>query len=289
MEVNVTKCQNGHYFDKNKHQVCPHCGAEIFTVAEPEKKKSGKGLFKKKVKEDKNNQEISMKTQNNQILIEDVPVTDTSKAVIIEDIPTEGDFRNINIGTEDDIPTEGAFDNGNNVEQEHSNKDAKEDEDMEDQNQNNTSLSGQIKKVTADNDTKTIGMFAVKGNKTNVNTFSGEPVVGWLVCLKGKNFGNEFRIVAGKNSIGRNNTNEISLIGEDSVSREKHAQIIYEPRKKEFFIKPGESSGLTYLNDDSIFETTKLKNNDILEFGDTKFLLVCLCGENFDWKNYIEK
>lgn len=60
MEVNVTKCQNGHYFDKNKHQVCPHCGAEIFTVAEPEKKKSGKGLFKKKVKEDKNNQEISM-------------------------------------------------------------------------------------------------------------------------------------------------------------------------------------------------------------------------------------
>ncbi len=284
MEVNVTKCQNGHYFDKNKHEVCPHCGAGVFTLVEPEKKKAGKGIFKKKDKEVKVSKKTQI-TQNNQIKVEDVPVTDTSKAVVIEDVKTEGDFSQ-GFVTED-VATEGSFEAAKEVTQGRFNNEIKEDTKMETKEQNSTSFSSQLENVTADNDTKTIGMFAAKPNKTEEKTFSGEPVVGWLVCLKGKSFGNEYRIVAGKNSIGRNSTNEIALDGENSVSREKHAQIIYEPRKREFFIKPGESSGLTYLNDESIFDTTKLQDGDILEFGDTKFLLVCLCGENFDWKDYI--
>ncbi len=285
MEVNVTKCQNGHYFDKNKHPVCPHCGAGAMTVAAPEKKKTGKSFFKKREKE-VTVADNEIKTQTNRIKVEDVPVTDTGRAIVIEDVPTEGDFRDNNITTEDK-PTEGVFVNEKEVEQEPSNAEEKVEEETQETVSNDSSLSNQIKKVTAENDTKTIGMFALKGSKTEGNTFNTEPVVGWLVCLKGKNFGNDFRIVSGKNSIGRNDTNDIVLTGEESVSREKHAQIMFEPRKKEFFIKPGESSGFTYLNNETIFEVTKLKNNDILEFGETKFLLVCLCGENFDWKDYI--
>jgi predicted nucleic acid-binding Zn-ribbon protein len=51
MEVRVTKCKNRHYYDANKHPVCPHCGSasilEGSETEQPEKKK-GIQLFKKK-------------------------------------------------------------------------------------------------------------------------------------------------------------------------------------------------------------------------------------------------
>ena len=51
MEVRVTKCQNGHYYDANKHPVCPHCGSSSILegiAMEQPKTKKGMQLFKKK-------------------------------------------------------------------------------------------------------------------------------------------------------------------------------------------------------------------------------------------------
>ena len=116
-----------------------------------------------------------------------------------------------------------------------------------------------------------------------------EPVAGWLVCIGGKQLGKDFKIVTGRNSVGRNSSNYIHLENEESVSREKHAWIFYEPRKRQFYVQPGESSGLTYVNDDTVLESRQLKHGDILEFGDTKFIFIPLCSDGFTWNDYITK
>ena len=115
-----------------------------------------------------------------------------------------------------------------------------------------------------------------------------EPVVGWLVCISGPNQGRDYRICAGLNSIGRERGNRITVYGDKGISREKHAMVIYEPKKMQFFIKPGESSGLTYLNDEYVSGISVLKNGDLIEMGASRFVFVPLCGETFKWENYID-
>ena len=65
--------------------------------------------------------------------------------------------------------------------------------------------------------------------------------------------------------------------------------ITFEPKKRFFYLQPGDSSGLTYLNDDYIDESKKLKPKDIIELGDSKFLFVPLCDETFSWEEYLPK
>lgn len=117
---------------------------------------------------------------------------------------------------------------------------------------------------------------------------SQEPVCGWLVCVEGKYIGGCFQVYAGKNSIGRGKNNRIILAEDDHISREHHALIIYEPKKRNFYIQPGDSSGLTYLNDEYIMEPKQLKNRDRIEIGQCKFLFIPLCGEDFSWEEYLK-
>src|SRR5262245_22865422 len=52
------------------------------------------------------------------------------------------------------------------------------------------------------------------------------PVVGWLVALDGKHKGDDFRIVEGKNKIGRNADCQV-VISDESIGGE-HALISYD-------------------------------------------------------------
>jgi hypothetical protein len=116
-----------------------------------------------------------------------------------------------------------------------------------------------------------------------------EPVVGWLVCIGGPHIGECFNVYAGKNSIGRSEENRIVIPGDNSISRIKHSLIVYEPKKRNFYVQPGDSSGLTYLNDDYITESHKLADRDLIELGDSKFMFVPLCGETFSWEEHMPK
>lgn len=157
------------------------------------------------------------------------------------------------------------------------------------------SLKEAIQKASASSEGKTMSYFSAATSSSSTTAAAPEikanadPVVGWLVCIGGKHFGESFCIAAGKNSIGRNNENKIILHKDNSVSRSKHALIVYEPKKRNFYLQPGDSSGLTYLNDDYITESKKLAERDIIELGDSKFLFVPLCGETFSWEEYMPK
>lgn len=126
---------------------------------------------------------------------------------------------------------------------------------------------------------KTVGVYA---------DVSSEPVVGWLICVKGESVGESFNLKAGKNSIGRGAGMDVMLAQERSVSRDKHAIITYEPKKRIFLIQPGDSSGLVYLNDELLMSFSQLSAYDTIQLGDAIFKFLPFCGEAFAWEDYLD-
>lgn len=116
-----------------------------------------------------------------------------------------------------------------------------------------------------------------------------EPPVGWLVCIRGIYTGRAFECKAGRSRIGRNLDMDICLSEDSSISRDVHASIVYEPKKRIFYLQAGASSGLTYHNGNLIFDHEELHAYDKVELGKTEFLFFPLCGEKFTWDDYMEK
>jgi hypothetical protein len=110
-----------------------------------------------------------------------------------------------------------------------------------------------------------------------------EPVVGWLVCTSGPDRGRDFRLHAEKNYIGRSPAMDVVILNDNSVSRDKHGIVVYDPRKRNFWALPGEASGLVYLNGEVIYTPTQMNAEDVLELGQTKLLLVPFCSEKYGW------
>lgn len=116
-----------------------------------------------------------------------------------------------------------------------------------------------------------------------------EPVVGWLVCIEGEYRGESFKLKSGRNFIGRAANMDIVLSADHSVSRFKHASVIYEPRGRQFIVSTGESRELCYLNDEVVLSNMKMNAYDILNLGNTSLMLIPCCGERFTWETGIEK
>lgn len=145
-----------------------------------------------------------------------------------------------------------------------------------------SSLRSELDKVTNDNQGKTVGIFSAKKYEGEDDDVI-DPVVGWLVAVSGPHKGQSYPIVSGKNSIGRRADNRIVLSRDNEVSRENHAWIIYEPKKRDFYIKSGDERGLVYVNDEVIMDTLKLSAKDKIEVGSSLLMLIPLCGEEFSW------
>lgn len=111
-----------------------------------------------------------------------------------------------------------------------------------------------------------------------------DPVVGWLVCTKGLHKGEDFRLRAGRNFIGRGQNMDIRLTGENTVSRDKHAIVLYEPNQRIFLAQMGESHELVYLNGNLLMSNAQMKAYDRLQLGDAELMLIPCCGETFDWQ-----
>lgn len=125
-----------------------------------------------------------------------------------------------------------------------------------------------------DDDSKTVRYYETESGT--------EPVVGWLVCIQGQDIGKSFNLKDGRNFIGRSSKMDV-VIQDSSVSRDKHAVIIYEPKRREFLAQPGESRELSYLNDEVVLNFNKLKPYDVLQVGATKLMFIPFCSESFSW------
>ncbi|MCD7764008.1 MAG: FHA domain-containing protein [Lachnospiraceae bacterium] len=111
------------------------------------------------------------------------------------------------------------------------------------------------------------------------------PVVGWLVSLTGSRKGQDYRIHADNNYIGRSEQMDICIRGDDSISRVNHAVLAYDARGKSFYFGNGEGRSLVRLNNEVVLSTVKLKAYDVIEIGRTRLIFIPLCGEGFDWDN----
>lgn len=336
----ISKCENGHFFDIEKYEVCPTCGAKIMQgLDKPFEKVKKKGLFSKPASKE------TEKSQSKQPLVRSVQPFGSSQSVrsvqplsmspsmspaepaqpvqspqpfqlessrnvsaqgwhdISED-PTIGEFSEaIPVQTivpeEDDSRTRGYFEinTGSIPEQNNNQADYQDGYGLE-----RTVFLEEIRKHQAESEGRTIGYFStvspmegdssgfsMNDTATKANrAVNGpvEPMVGWLVAIKGVNRGKAYSIYSGRNSIGRLSSNRIQISGDQAISREKHAWIIYDPKHREFSIKEGESSGLTYIDDVRVVNENPLKPYTKIEMGDSLFLFVPLCGEKFSWELY---
>lgn len=114
-------------------------------------------------------------------------------------------------------------------------------------------------------------------------------VVGWLVAVKGPHKGKDFRLQTGRNFIGRDDMMDVCLRYDNAVSRNKHAVLLYEPKGCTFFITPGESHELAYLNGEVLLDAKPLKSGDILTLGRSDLMFVPFCRPDFNWEKQAEK
>ncbi|QDS32802.1 FHA domain-containing protein [Brevibacillus brevis] len=112
-----------------------------------------------------------------------------------------------------------------------------------------------------------------------------EPVTGWLVCIEGPQQGQDYRIMAEKNFIGRAEDMHIRIVGDNTISRRNHAVIVYDPKKRNFYLLPGDASGLAYHNNEAVYTPVELTAYDVLQLGKSTFIFIPLCGVHFEWDN----
>lgn len=112
-----------------------------------------------------------------------------------------------------------------------------------------------------------------------------DPVVGWLVVVEGPGQGRSLELGMGTNSIGRNSTQKIALdFGDDEIHRERHAQIIFDPRSKRFYLQgSADARNLTYIGNDLVLTPTELKGGETIIVGRTQLRFIPLCGPHFSW------
>lgn len=111
----------------------------------------------------------------------------------------------------------------------------------------------------------------------------GTPCVGWLVALGGAHLGTDFRLKVGKNFIGRSPQMDVALTEDKSVSRDRHAIVVYEPKEHLYLVQPGEASTLVYRNEQVVLNPVKLEAYDVITVGDVNLLFIPLCNKEFNW------
>lgn len=111
-----------------------------------------------------------------------------------------------------------------------------------------------------------------------------EPVVGWLVVVKGPGLGRSLTVQQGRSSIGRGENQRIQLpFGDMSMSRNQ-AQIVYDPTSRRFLISEGDGTSLTRINGELLMGNAQLKGGELIDLGDaTQVRFVPFCGAHFDW------
>lgn len=109
------------------------------------------------------------------------------------------------------------------------------------------------------------------------------PVVGWIVCIDGPTKGKDYRIFAQNNYIGRNKNMDISIPEDPAISGENSALIGYHNPSKTFFFGLASGHNMVTINDRVVFNAERIQAYDILGVGNSKFIFVPLCGDQFDW------
>lgn len=123
-------------------------------------------------------------------------------------------------------------------------------------------------------DEKTVGIFQ--------KALGCDPVVGWLVCVRGRETGRDYRLRAGRNLVGRAINMDISLPDDAQISREDHCSIVFEPKRCIFLLARGVGDGVL-VNGARLAESLVLDGGETIEIGTSSFVFIPFCGEGRSW------
>ena len=114
-----------------------------------------------------------------------------------------------------------------------------------------------------------------------------DPPVGWLVVVAGPGRGEVAALGLGANTIGRDSAaNRVPIDhGDDMISRTNHGAIVYDDRHRKFWIRHGDGTNLTYVDDEPVLEARRLDPLTHIRMGRTVLRFVPLCGESFAWSD----
>ncbi len=123
-------------------------------------------------------------------------------------------------------------------------------------------------------DERTVGVFRTeKGH---------DPVVGWLVCVRGREAGRDWRLHAGRNFVGRAMNSDIALVDDERITRENHCSIVFEPRQGLFMLARGLGDGVV-VNGERLADSRQLCGDEVLEIGSSAFVFIPFCKEGRTW------
>lgn len=257
--MNLTKCSKGHYYDGDKYSSCPFCsgagaasGGDSVTVA------AGPGGMGMTVAANSGDAGVTVAMPGNSGIGAD-PVT--VKRPVSDDPVTQKSSQNQAAGNYSPVMPDFPDITGSSS--------------LPDDNAPTRSYYQPM-------------MDNFQDNPVSAPVLS-EPVVGWLVCIAGQYFGSSFPLKAGRNFIGRSPQADVCLSGEKSVSRDRHAVIIYEPRGRMFLAQPGDSRELFYLNDKVVLDNEKLNPYDVISVGKVELMLMPFCTDKFAWEDLEKK
>lgn len=118
-----------------------------------------------------------------------------------------------------------------------------------------------------------------------VNGVEGfDPIVGWLICVKGPNRGRDYRLHSGANYVGSSSEMDVCIENDRTISRRRAASISYDDVGEVFFIQRGDGRNLIYLNGTAVRSDADLKPYDHILIGSTELVFVPLCCEKFKWQ-----
>lgn len=140
-------------------------------------------------------------------------------------------------------------------------------------------------KKGADDSGQTIAFY-------NKEEYKIGPVAGWLVCISGPDKGKDYRILAGRNLIGRSSTNKYQVnLSDMNISRtEAVASIAYDDRHNEFIFGAGSYGNLLpFVDGEPCMNQLPISAYSRIEIGETTMLFVPFCGAQFTWKSDSEK
>ncbi|BDF72333.1 hypothetical protein CE91St41_33150 [Oscillospiraceae bacterium] len=132
-----------------------------------------------------------------------------------------------------------------------------------------------------DEENKTLGFMQEK--------LGLDPVVGWLVCIEGKEKGKDYKLRGQINTIGRSEKMDVCIRGDKTISSENHARLSYSEKNNRFKLIPAESRNIIYLNGEEVFAAEPLAAYDVIDFGETKLMFLPFCSERFTWSEAGEK
>lgn len=267
MKVLYAKCENGHFFDANSSEKCPKCSSSVYTLlGEKQHKKSDKEAKESREEKEeaklKKHEKKAEKHKKNETLAEQPDMEAAAgmdNAVNAEPVMTDEDSKTLSFSS-----NSVKLNSGGNA---------------------TVKLEGAVKTVSENNeekkdDNKTVAFW---DKNTDVQT---EPVVGWLVCIKGAEAGQNYVLKTGANKVGRlASVNDVVVAEDPQISRKEHIVITFEPKQKRFYIQQGEGMGLAYLNGELICGSGILNERDRIEIGASTFVFVPLCGDKFDWND----